>query len=333
MAICNPDEAIEISDISQIPSELANESFIAFPFNSSGRKGFILPNTLLDFFSISENLQVEETQVDKNWDSCFATSPAYYKMNVEAAVEEIKNGSFEKLVVARKKEFILDGFDHDGIITDLVELYPNAHLSVFRIFGQGLWISVSPEIIVEKGKNEPEIRTMALAGTRVFDGTELKAQGWTEKEIEEQSLVTRYIQASLKDSGHKKFVEKGPYTNQAGSLIHLKTDFSISENSDKSFWQILAKLHPTSAVCGSPKDKAYLWLEEREGFDREFFSGFCGIAGKNYGKLVVILRACCIKGNKLSLYAGAGITAFSNPELEWRETEEKMKTLRRVFNC
>jgi isochorismate synthase EntC len=35
--------------------------------------------------------------------------------------------------------------------------------------------------------------------------------------------------------------------------------------------------------------------------------------------------------NGILSYAGAGITSKSNPEDEWNETEEKLKTLHRVI--
>ena len=87
------------------------------------------------------------------------------------------------------------------------------------------------------------------------------------------------------------------------------------------------KLHPTPAVGGLPQQKAINFIRERENFDRQFYAGFFGIETDNSARFYVNLRSMQLFKNGLVLYAGGGITAQSNPEAEWEETERKLQTL------
>ncbi len=95
---------------------------------------------------------------------------------------------------------------------------------------------------------------------------------------------------------------------------------------------MLKLLHPTSAVCGLPKDPSYEFIKAQENFDRQFFSGYLGPVNlKNNTSIFVNLR-CMQLLNKFGIaYSGAGVTAYSNPEKEWEETEMKCATLLRVL--
>ena len=96
---------------------------------------------------------------------------------------------------------------------------------------------------------------------------------------------------------------------------------------------MLALLHPTSAVCGLPKEPALQFILENEGFDRSYYSGFLGPVNSATGThLYVNLRCMELLEKEAILYAGAGITAESNPEKEWQETQHKMQTMRRVLS-
>ena len=90
-------------------------------------------------------------------------------------------------------------------------------------------------------------------------------------------------------------------------------------------------LHPTSAVCGMPKETAMKFVLANENFSRELYSGYLGpvnIGGETH--LFVNLRCVKIVENEITFFAGAGITEDSDPEKEFLETETKMDSL---INC
>ena len=95
---------------------------------------------------------------------------------------------------------------------------------------------------------------------------------------------------------------------------------------------MLELLHPTSAVCGMPKEPSKDFILENEDFDREYFSGFLGpVNVLDETSIFVNLRCMKLMTNAVKLFAGAGIISNSNPEKEWIETENKMDTLLKVF--
>ena len=95
---------------------------------------------------------------------------------------------------------------------------------------------------------------------------------------------------------------------------------------------MLNLMHPTSAVCGMPLEPAMEYLLKHEGYDREFYSGYLGPVNiENETHLFVNLRCMKWNGSTAWLYAGAGITADSDPAAEVKESEMKMDTLHRLI--
>lgn len=254
-----------------------------------------------------------------------------YKDLVQQAIRFIERGDAEKIVPSRIKQVSLSpSFDIADAFVRLESAYPNALVSFVYTPKHGAWLGASPETLVSVEKNI--FRTVALAGTQAYHtGINLKNVAWTQKEIEEQALVSRYIINCFKKIRLREFEEHGPKTAIAGNIMHLKTDFSVDMKAT-NFPQLgsvmLRLLHPTSAVCGTPLEAARKFLLEHEGYPREFYSGFLGPVNINEAShLFVNLRCMQLFAGEAWLYAGAGVTADSIPEKEWEETEMKMNTL------
>jgi isochorismate synthase len=212
----------------------------------------------------------------------------------------------------------------------MLKAYPNSFVNFFHIPKIGTWIGASPEVLIEtKGEY---FHTMSLAGTQPAKGENpLKTAAWTSKEIEEQALVSRYIVDCFKKIRLREYDEYGPKTVLAGTLLHLRSDFRVNM-AKTNFPQLgsvmLELLHPTSAVCGMPREAAHSFLKEYEGFDRSFFAGFIGPVNINAETSIFVnLRTASISENKAILYAGAGVTEDSDPEKEWEETELKCQII------
>ena len=95
---------------------------------------------------------------------------------------------------------------------------------------------------------------------------------------------------------------------------------------------MLGLLHPTSAVCGTPKQEAIDFILATEKHERSMYSGYLGPVNlDNATHLFVNLRTVEIKGNRAIFYAGCGITEDSDPEKEWQETQMKCQTLQRIL--
>ncbi len=308
----------------------------------------IVPSSLnqsfIDLLS-DEKLKKNEENKSINIEEKTSQKQEYLDL-VAKGIAQIEAGDFQKVVLSRTKKIALSpDFEVVTIFDKLCEAYPAAFVSAVSLPHLGVvWVGASPETLVSQNA-KGVFRTMALAGTQSAydaDGNLIRPSEalWRQKEIEEQSYVTRYIINCLKKIRVREFEEEGPKTVIAGNLMHLRTDIII-DTVEINFPQLstvmLDLLHPTSAVCGMPKMPATEFILTNEGYDREFYSGFLGpINTQNEGNLpeshiFVNLRTMKIKNNEATLYAGCGITADSNPEKEWHETEMKTQTLERVI--
>lgn len=309
----------------------------------------ITPSSVNPFFTqLLEKSTPRNAPITTNhWDTEQTAKNDFVEL-VKKGVTEIEAGVFQKVVLSRTKQVVLPtDFDIIGIFDKLCENYPSAFVSAVSLPHLGVvWIGASPETLVSQD-SKGIFRTMALAGTQSaydVDGNLIKTSEalWRQKEIEEQSFVTRYIINCLKKIRVREFEEEGPKTVIAGNLMHLRTDIiidTIAINFPQLATVMLELLHPTSAVCGMPKIPATEFILANEGYDREFYSGFLGPVnmqsseGQVESHIFVNLRTMKLQNNIATLYAGCGITADSNPEKEWNETEMKTQTLGRVLNA
>ncbi|RAW01329.1 chorismate-binding protein [Pseudochryseolinea flava] len=255
---------------------------------------------------------------------------------VKKGIADIEEGKLQKIVPSRTKEISLpQDFDIVNTFQKLCTAYPSALVSFVSSPETGSWLGASPEALVSV-ETKSIFRTVALAGTKPFqEGINLKSVAWTQKEIEEQALVERYVISCFKKIRVREYDEHGPKTVIAGNLMHLKSEFTVDMNAI-NFPQLgsvmLELLHPTSAVCGMPLESAQAFLKDHEGYDREFYAGYLGPVNINQDiNLFVNIRCLKLLDNGALLYAGAGVTEDSIPEHEWTETEIKFNTLLNVL--
>lgn len=255
-----------------------------------------------------------------------------YQQLVQKGIDFIKAKKFQKVVLSRRKTIDYHSkFNPINTFKKLAQNYKHALVYLCHIPNVGTWMGASPETLISVDKNKV-FRTVSLAGTQAYKSEmPLSQTAWTQKEIEEQALVSRYIINCFKKIRLREFEEEGPKTVIAGNLVHLKTNFAVDMQAT-NFMQLgtvmLELLHPTSAVCGMPKQTSLDFILENENYNREFYSGFLGPVNiENDSHLFVNLRCMQLLKNQIYLYAGAGITEDSIPEKEFRETEMKCQTL------
>jgi len=251
-------------------------------------------------------------------------------------IQEINSKGFQKAVMARFKNIDLpEQFSSFDFFSSLSKQYNNAFVYLADIPQAGSWIGATPETLINIDSNR-QFKTIALAATQSYEEDKnLEDITWSQKDIEEQAMVSRYIINCFKKIRLREFEEIGPRTHISGNLVHLKTDY-IVEMDQVGFPQLgtimLELLHPTSAVCGMPKIPSLNYVLKNEGFDREYFSGFLGPVNiLDETNLFVNLRCMKIMSQRARLFAGAGIISNSTPEKEWNETEIKMETLLKVL--
>ena len=269
-----------------------------------------------------------------------AATEAEYSALVSAGVAAIETKAVVKVVSSRAARRALPaGFDPLRAFGELCEKYPRAFVSLVSVPGVGTWLGASPEVLAEVTA-DGQFHTMALAGTQpLVPGSRPQDAIWRQKEIEEQALVARYIVSCFKQLRLREYHETGPRTVAAGQLLHLRTDFEVDlknvPNPASLGTDMLRLLHPTSAVCGMPKAAALAFLQQHEGYDRAYYSGFLGpvnVEAPGVARLFVNLRCLQLRPTEAILYAGTGLTIDSDPAREWQETEMKMQTVAAVLS-
>ncbi len=306
--------------------ETMQDGFIFQPFQM-GTDGYAIP--VEHATVISESF--EEWKPNKNIIPSKASIEAKeaYKQLVQDAKGLISAKKIHKIVTSRRVSYPLKNFDMQLLMESLFPMYEHAFRYIWYHPDTGLWCGATPELLLEA--DGECFKTMALAGTRNIHGDSKVI--WEEKERDEQQLVVDDITSKLQSI--LSVIKISKTTNHtAGSLVHLRTDISGFVKKGKgSLFSIAHTLHPTPAVCGTPTKKSFGFITEKEGYDREFYTGYLGILGRQHqaSSFFVNLRCMKIEGNNAHVYVGGGITKGSDPEMEWIETENKQQTMLRVL--
>lgn len=246
---------------------------------------------------------------------------------VKEGLDFIKDDQAKKIVLSWKEVLRIDNFDMLNSFKKMLMNYENAFVYLWVHPKVGMWMGASPERLLHIKNNL--LKSMALAGTQIFKGSEEVV--WNEKEIQEQKFVTDFLLEQLKGSVSSIKISK-PHTAKAGNLLHIRTDISGTLNSNKSLKNLINAMHPTPAVCGLPKCVATNFILEKEGYHRDFYSGYLGELNIDHStNLYVNLRCMKFKDNEASIYVGGGITIDSNPHEEWAETVSKTEVMRKVL--
>ena len=248
---------------------------------------------------------------------------------VNGAKELISGKLARKIVVTRRKETALKNFELTSLFTRLFHLFPDTFRYLWFHPKTGLWCGASPELLLKT--DGLSFTTMALAGTQKVN--EKRPPDWTAKEIDEQKFVVDTMTTELQKVTSVVKLSK-TFTHTSGSLAHLRTDITGILKNHKATAEIISKkLHPTAAVCGTPRNEAKEFIMANEGYDREFYTGYIGPVhqGGTESQIFVNLRCIKIVDSIANIYVGGGITTGSNAEEEWQETKNKLQTMLQVL--
>lgn len=314
---------------STLPREVMG--FVLAPFLPGGTKVWFEASQVLRGYTIPDDIVYDHQKHDYIQTSIElpdSTSRSDYNNQVEAIINTIKNGEVKKVVLSRTIKIHFDSMRLAPALFDsLIKVHPSAFVYLFYFPGTGLWLGATPELLLQERPDETQelsiLETMALAGTRLR-GT---PEPWKEKEIDEHEWVKKYISRIFNEIEATALKQSETYTSAAGNIEHLRTDFkAFLEREKLSF--LVDKLHPTPAVCGWPTKQALDIIFRTENHDRSFYSGYLGPVNiDKYTSLFVNLRCMQLSNNEAALYVGGGITAMSNSDDEWNETESKSRTL------
>ncbi|HEX2687512.1 MAG TPA: chorismate-binding protein, partial [Kofleriaceae bacterium] len=143
----------------------------------------------------------------------------------------------------------------------------------------------------------------------------------------EHALVVQAIRAALEGWAEVEAPAE-PAVRALRHVVHLHTPFRARLREPRHVLELAARLHPTPAVGGTPREIAIDWIRTREPVARGWYAapvGWFDLDGN--GELAVAIRSGVLAGNRAHLWAGAGIVAGSDPERELAETELKLRAM------
>ncbi|HCU50555.1 MAG TPA: isochorismate synthase, partial [Micromonosporaceae bacterium] len=268
-------------------------------------------------------------------------SEADYARSVGEAVDRLRAKDFEKVVLARSLRLTgADPLDARQLLARLAEANPGSHVFAVDLGDERTLIGASPELLLSRFGSD--VTTHPLAGSTprsadpIQDKQRAEALLKSGKDLREHAYVVEAITATLSPLCKKLTVPSGPSLVATPTMWHLGTRITaeVADPDDPavSALALATALHPTPAVCGSPADKAREAIAEYEPFDRGFYAGMVGWGDlRGDGEWAVTIRCGVVDGSSLTLYAGAGVVADSDPQAELAETSAKFRTLLEVL--
>ncbi len=308
-----------------------DKGFVFEPFDNSKTPGvFINQNysTTYEQLSSSEKDTLSKLmEVAEDDSSLVEDDFESYRQNFEKMHRAITDEHLEKVILSRiqtgpaiHKNQIINLFEA------LADKYPHAFVYVVSSPPCGTWMGAGPELLLSN--NKKRLSTVSLAGT-IPNNDQAR---WSAKEMDEQELVTSYIENTLIQHQAENIEYSEPLTIDAGQVKHLCTTFHFElQQINGNHIGLLYDLHPTPAVCGMPKEKAYQLILDTEKHNRDFYAGFLGPVDTGSFEFYVNIRCLQVLASKSVLYIGGGLTQGSIAESEWQETQLKAQTLLSVL--
>ncbi|MER2473391.1 isochorismate synthase [Photorhabdus laumondii] len=258
-----------------------------------------------------------------------------FKQGVKDTLDLFETTELSKVVLSRVIELDMEKeICFQTLLKNLLLANPKAYTFAANIDDRGTkLIGASPELLVAKTGNR--IISNPLAGSRplspIKSENNLARQSLltTAKDLHEHRSVVEEVERVMSHYCDNLYTPMIPSVIETQSMLHLSTLLEgYVLDPTLSVLQVATKLHPTPAVCGYPREKAYKTIRNLECFERGYFTGMLGWCdSRGNGEWVVTIRCAEVQKRQLRIFAGAGIVDQSIPQSELEETDAKMATM------
>lgn len=243
-----------------------------------------------------------------------------WRSSLAGALEAVDADIVEKIVVTRQVDVAFEAAPSQAdVFYRLLDLQPDCY-----IFSVGGLVGASPELLVSL--RDGAVSSLVLAGTAI------NAEGLRSDKMEREHEFSR---ASVLEgiSPHvKNLTVEETGVRGFGTIKHLASSFEGAAEPGITVLDLVAALHPTAAVAGTPADTALKIIKDLEGRSRGRFGGPVGwFDAEGQGEFAIALRCGQFDGSRATLYAGGGIVDGSDIETEFAETELKLRPMKRVL--
>lgn len=252
-----------------------------------------------------------------------------WRNNVLRALDFFKDKNLQKIVLARKSVLqFSNSIEPVSLFKTLAATSPHSFHFCFQRNSQSAFLGITPERLYRR--NNKDIFSEAVAGTRLRGRDEMSDKRLgaellqSDKDLREHRWVSDMVKSSLEPFCDSVSVLAKENLLKLPNVQHLHTLFNGHLSNGVSDGEILARLHPTPAVGGFPRNESMRYIAEMEPFDRGWYAGPVGWVSGKASEFAVAIRSALVSENLLLLFAGSGIVQGSDPRKEWEENENKI---------
>ncbi len=345
-----------VDDEVQVPmSGLVAMGSFSYAAASTRPSTLLVPRALLGVQDGESFLTVvgvdEEPQLPDTWQDLFPAAPVVptgaepeielepdhtpdeYQALVHDAIDEITAGHAEKVVLSERTT-----------ARSAVPLSPGTLLARLAHDYPSTWVyhledvvGASPEMLAQT--EEGRVFSRVLAGTRpVADDGELdeadrRVFRADAKELSEHAYAVESVVDRLADLAAEIDCSPEPFVLRLPGLEHLASDVSARLHDGVTSLDVAARLHPSAAVSGTPREAADEIIARLEPHDRGGYAspvGWMGASGD--GQWAIALRmAHLVDETTAVLQAGGGLVEASDPVSEHAEVLAKCRPMLRAL--
>ena len=253
-----------------------------------------------------------------------------------ASLACIDAGRVKKLVPSRRQAVVADSpFSSKDVLLNLIDGQAIGTVFLYR-YGDVFFCGCTPELLIRKQGHDVE--SMCLAGTAALGATdEERAQIANflmndEKNRTEHDYVVRFIREVFDRNCYNVNIPATPSILELKHVQHLFTPARANVMEGVSLYSLVEQLHPTPALAGLPVGEALMSLREIEPYNRGFYGGAIGyVDAEDNGEFSVAIRSGVFDGEAGWIYAGCGIVAGSEVDVEFAEIDMKFQTILSAF--
>ncbi|APW99039.1 isochorismate synthase [Halobiforma lacisalsi AJ5] len=261
-----------------------------------------------------------------------STSPGEWTDQVETALERIADGRLTKVVLAQALSVDLAAdLDVAAALERLRRRYPNCYRFLVGHEVGRTFFGAPPERLV--AKTGTRVETEALAGSAPRGETPEEDDEHAERLFDsdkvgrEHGLVAESIREQLEPLARELTIADREVRKLA-TIQHLRTPIDAELDADRHVLELAEALHPTPAVGGVPPATAWETIRETESFARGWYAAPVGwFDAHGDGEFAVGIRSGVARGDEITLFAGNGIVADSDPDDEWEEVQLKLRSI------
>ncbi len=255
-------------------------------------------------------------------------------------VEEIKRreeeGEAIQVVISKSYTMDYEG-DLRLLYVELAKTNPSPYMFHLR-FDDSEVLGSSPELLYSVEGSR--IRTFPIAGTRPRGKDpweDIRLEEELLKDEKERAEHVMLVDLARNDIGKVSLpgsvkVPRFMFIEKYSHVQHLVSEVEGELDPNFDAVDVLKATFPAGTVSGAPKPSAMEIIGNLEKLKRGPYAGAVGFVDySGNAEFAITIRSYFARNGKLRIQAGAGIVYYSKAEMEWEETEHKLKALKKAL--